>query len=152
MNPSPISFQLIRHNSREYEEEIALRDEVLRKPLGLAYTQDQLEQEKDSYHLACRLGKALVACVILKPISDDLMQMRQFAVRSEYQGQGYGRQLAKYAEDFARQKGVKEIYLHSREIALSFYEKLGYRKEGEPFTEVTLPHRRMRKNLKSTAT
>ena len=147
MSTPCISFQLIQYGSKQYEEAIALRDEVLRKPLGLAYTKEQLEQEKDSYHLTCRLGNALVACVILKPISANLVQMRQFAVCMEYQGQGYGRQLAKYAENFAHEKGFQEIYLHSREMASPFYEKLGYHKEGDPFTEVTIQHYLMRKTL-----
>ena len=141
------TVQIIQHGSKEYQEAVALRDDVLRKPLGLAYTKEQLQQEKDSYHLTCRVDNILVACLILKPQDPDSLQMRQFAVHTEYQGQGYGRQLAKFAEDFAKEKGFKEIFLHSRQVALSFYEKLGYQKEGKPFTEVTIPHYRMRKSL-----
>ena len=40
--------------------------------------------------------------------------------------------------------------LHAREAAVPFYERLGYLSEGEPFDEVGLPHRAMRKRLVET--
>ncbi len=53
----------------------------------------------------------------------------------------------RYAEVFLAQKGYREIILHARQRAVAFYEKLGYRKEGDLFIEVTLPHFLMRKEL-----
>lgn len=48
------------------------------------------------------------------------------AVDSRFQGRGIGRQLMQHMEEIARNKGRKETILHAREIALPFYEKLGY--------------------------
>jgi len=39
------------------------------------------------------------------------------------------------------------MLLHARETAVSFYTELGYEVFGEPFVEVTVPHRKMRKTL-----
>jgi len=39
------------------------------------------------------------------------------------------------------------MVLHAREAAIPFYLRLGYELEGEPFTEVGIPHRRMVKLL-----
>ena len=138
---------LIEHGSGEYEETVALRDEVLRKPLGLSYDPTELAGEKDSFHLALREGAELVACLVLKPLDEQCIKMRQLAVRESSQGKGCGRELVNYAESFVRELGYAEIVLHARETARGFYWKLGYVAEGDFFTEVGLPHLVMRKKL-----
>ena len=139
---------LVEHGSGEYEETVALRDEVLRKPLGLSYDPAELAGEKDSFHFALREGTELVACLVLKPLDEQrCIKMRQLAVRENVQGKGFGRELVNYAESFAKGRGNEEIVLHARETARGFYEKLGYEAEGDSFTEVGLPHFAMRKKL-----
>jgi N-acetylglutamate synthase-like GNAT family acetyltransferase len=139
--------ELVGHGSGEYEESVALRHEVLRKPLGLSYDPAELAGEKDSFHLALREGLELVACLVLKPLDERCIKMRQLAVRESSQGKGFGRELVNHAESFAREQGYAEIFLHARETARGFYEKLGYQVEGNPFTEVGLPHLAMRKKF-----
>ena len=138
---------LIEHGSHEYEQTVALRNEILRKPLGLSYDPAELAGEKDSFHLALRKGDELVACLVLKPLDERCIKMRQLAVGKSSQGKGFGRDLVDYAHSFARERGYAEIVLHARETARGFYEKLGYQLEGNPFTEVSLPHLAMRKKL-----
>ena len=138
---------LVRHGSLEYEEVVALRDEVLRKPLGLSYNPEELDQEKDSFHLASQEGAVMAACLTLKPVDGKCIKMRQLAVRESSQGKGLGRELVNHAESFAKERGYAEIILHARETALGFYEKLGYQAEGARFIEVGLPHFLMRKRL-----
>ena len=77
---------LIVHGSDEYEEAVALRDEVLRKPLGLSYDPTELAGEKDSFHLTLREEAELVACLVLKPLNERCIKMRQLAVRESSQG------------------------------------------------------------------
>ena len=138
---------LIEHGSGEYEETIALRYQVLRKPLGLSYDPAELAGEKDSFHLALRKGAVLVACLVLKPLDERCIKMRQLAVRESSQGKGVGRELVNYAESFAKGRGYVEIVLHARETARGFYWKLGYEVEGNSFAEVGLPHLFMRRML-----
>ena len=126
---------------------MALRDEVLRKPLGLSYDPAELAGEKESFHLALRKGDELVACLVLKPLDERCIKMRQLAVRENAQGKGFGRELLNYAESFLKGRGYEEIVLHARETARGFYEKLGYEVEGDPFIEVGLSHLFMRKQL-----
>ena len=48
----------------------------------------------------------------------------------EHQGRGYGRQVMKEIEDYAREKGYKRLQFQSEETnpaAKAFYRKLGYR-------------------------
>lgn len=138
---------LIEHGSGEYEQTVALRHQVLRKPLGLSYDPTELAGEKDSFHLALGEEAELVACLVLKPLDERFIKMRQLAVRQNAQGKGFGRALVNYAESFLKGRGYEEIVLHARETARGFYEKLGYEVEGDPFIEVGLPHLFMRKQL-----
>ncbi|MCF7929152.1 MAG: GNAT family N-acetyltransferase [Spirochaetales bacterium] len=155
-----LSCESIRHGSPEYEETVALRDAVLRRPLGLEFDTAELAAEDDSYHLVCRRGGVLAACVVLTPLGGEgtgdseagaglhgAIRLRQMAVREELRGQGIGRELVRFAEKVAAGQGCREIVLHAREHAAGFYEKLGYRKEGERFFEVGIPHFFMRKEL-----
>ena len=138
---------LIEHGSVAYEESIALRYQILRKPLGLSYDPLELAGEKDSFHLALKEENELVACLVLKPLDERCIKMRQLAVGKSSQGKGCGRELVNYAESFVRERGYAEIVLHARKTARGFYWKLGYVTEGDFFTEVGLPHLLMRKML-----
>ena len=138
---------LIEHGSHEYEQTVALRNEILRKPLGLSYDPAELAGEKDSFHLALREGALLLACLVLKPLDERCIKMRQLAVRQNAQAKGFVRELVNYAHSFARERGYAEIVLHARETARGFYWKLGYQAEGNSFAEVGLPHLFMRRML-----
>lgn len=137
----------IEHGTKEYEQTVSLRDEVLRKPLGLQFGPEERTDEKGSFHLACLRDGIGVACLVLKPLPGKQIRMRQLAVRSGFRGQGLGRTLVSYSESVARDHGYEEMVLHARETAVGFYEKMGYEVEGDRFIEVTIPHFAMRKSL-----
>ena len=143
-----VGITQVAHGSRGYEETVALRTRVLRTPLGLEFSPEELAAEKDSFHLACRRDGRLVACLILKPVTAEQVRMRQFAVHPDFQGLGIGRDLFDHAESFAADHGYGEIVLHARETAVVFYGKMGCRIEGGRFLEVNIPHFRMAKRLR----
>ena len=137
----------IKHGTDEYVQTVALRDEILRKPLGLEFCPKELAEENDSFHLVCRQDNMLAACVVLKPLPGQQIRMRQLSVRKALQGKGFGRLLVSFSESFAKDRGYREMILHARESAVGFYDKMGYQREGDRFFEVTLPHYAMRKRL-----
>ena len=47
-----MALKIIDYGSPEYQQMVKLRDAVLRKPLGLTFTQDDLESEKDNILIA----------------------------------------------------------------------------------------------------
>ena len=69
------------------------------------------------------------------------------AVQKKVQRKGIGVAIMSFAENLARDKGFKIIKMHARETAIGFYEKLGYEKKGNSFTEVNIPHLLMEKKL-----
>lgn len=150
MNLSKLKTIVIKeivHNSELYEEEVKLRYKILREPLSLLYTPEQLDEEKDQFHLCAFDDDKLIGSLLLKPINQNIIQMRQFAVDSDYQGKGIGKLLVIHSEEFAVKKGFTKMILHARETAIPFYKKMNYILEGEQFIEVTIPHMKMYKDL-----
>ncbi|MCU0975343.1 MAG: GNAT family N-acetyltransferase [Steroidobacteraceae bacterium] len=69
------------------------------------------------------------------------------AVARRCRGTGLGRQIMKLLTDAARHRGMTEVRLSAQLSAMPFYEKLGFRAEGEVFEEAGIPHRNMRMSL-----
>lgn len=142
-----MKFQQIAYGSPAYREELLLRDDVLRKPLGLALQDDDLSQEASQWHFGLFDGDHLMASVIAVPKSKELIQLRQMAVAGQFQGQGCGRKLVEMLEKNLSGKGFQKIILHARIQVFEFYIRLGYIPVGEPFEEVGIPHQRMQKTI-----
>jgi GNAT superfamily N-acetyltransferase len=69
------------------------------------------------------------------------------AVGSALQGKGIGRVLMNFAENIARDRKYTRLTMHARKSAVGFYEKSSYRICSDEFTEVTIPHFVMEKEL-----
>jgi predicted GNAT family N-acyltransferase len=124
-----------------------LRLRVLREPLGLGFTEEQLTAEAADLHLAAFAGTKLVGCMVLSPVTGVEWKMRQVAVELALQGHSIGSRLVAFAEQVAVEHGCEEMTLHARATAVSFYLRLGYHVIGAPFEEVTLPHVSMMKRI-----
>jgi len=150
MDKQNLVFTEIPHGSGLYAASVALRHEVLRLPLGMAFSAQELEDEKSSFHLGLtdEHSGEVWAVLILKPTENQTLKMRQVAVSPTHQGEGLGQLLVRKAELFAQEKGFEYLVLHARETAYRFYEKMNYTVEGECFEEVGLPHFRFVKSLK----
>ena len=140
--------QLIEFATPQFDIALKLRDQVLRKPLGMEFYPADIAQEYDSLHLACFSDtNEMIGILILKPISNDILKMRQVAVSPNCQGKGVGTFLAKSAEGIAKRSGYKQFVLHARDTAVSFYKKMNYHSIGDEFDEVGIPHYKMEKKL-----
>lgn len=144
-----MGFEIIKYKSEEYGEMVALRNEILRKPLGLTFSEQDLEKDKNDLLLVYRCPDEgeITGCCILTPLNEHTVQLRQMAVASVCQGKGMGRELLTYAERIAREKGFECICLHARKIAIAFYQKQRYTIEGNEFLEVGIPHYEMKKAI-----
>jgi predicted GNAT family N-acyltransferase len=137
----------IAFDSAERAALVELRREILRRPLGLVFTKEQLAAEAGELHLGAWDGERLVGCLLLAPRGGGEVQMRQVAVAHGEQGRGIGRRLVQEAEATARRRGWTRMILHARDTAVAFYLRLGYAIEGKPYVEVSIPHRTMAKVL-----
>jgi predicted GNAT family N-acyltransferase len=132
----------------ELAELYALRQNVLRIPLGLNLFDEDLNAEKDWQKFGAFLNNRMIGCVMLTPLKDGAIKLRQMCVYDKLQGQGIGKQLVQHAEIWARENGFTVMELHARYIAQGFYKKLDYVNSGDIFMEVGMEHQKMVKNLK----
>lgn len=143
---SQLIIRLIEFGSQEYEEMIKLRTAVLREPLGLKFSEEELLSEGDQFLVAAFLDQKMVGCMALLPLDKKNLKMRQVAVNPEQQNQGIGTRLVSYAEEFAIKKGFCCIELHARKVSKKFYDDLAYDTLGDEFIEVGIPHYKMQKS------
>ncbi len=142
-----MALKIIDHGSAEYEQMVKLRDEILRKPLGLSFTREELDREKNNLHIVAYEDERMLGCCMLLEEDPETVRLRQMAVMNDLQGKGIGKALMQFAENLARDRGYKKITMHARKNALGFYEKMGYKTRGKEFEEITIPHYVMEKEL-----
>lgn len=142
-----MALKQIEHGSDEYRQMVSLRNEILRKPLGLSFNPDELDQEKDDVLIGAFEDGKILGCCMLTRINNTTCRLRQMAVDARLQRKGVGHALMNFAENLARDYGFKTLMMHARKTAVGFYEKQGYRVSGDEFIEVTVPHHVMEKKL-----
>jgi N-acetylglutamate synthase-like GNAT family acetyltransferase len=138
---------MIDHGTKEYQQMVQLRNDILRKPLGLGFDKEELEQEKEDILIGAFEDERILGCCMMSKVDAATLRLRQMAVPNNMQGKGVGRALMIFAENIARDLGYRRLCMHARSTAVGFYQKLGYRTAGNEFTEVTIPHYVMEKDL-----
>ena len=142
-----MALKQIDHGSKEYQQMVQLRSRILREPLGLSFTKEELEKEKDDILIAAFDDDEMLGCCILSCMDTNTLRLRQMAVLDSLQGKGIGASIMSFAENLARDRGYKKMSMHARNVVIGFYEKFGYKVTGEEFYEVNLPHHIMEKTL-----
>jgi len=143
-----MALKIIEHGSPEYKQMVKLRNEILRKPLGLSFSDDELLKEASDILIGAFDDDVILACCMLTTLTKEKVRLRQMAVLNNLQGKGIGATMMNFAENVARDRGFHLMSMHARKSAIGFYEKLGYRVCSDEFQEVTIPHFEMEKKLR----
>ncbi|MFT3752346.1 MAG: hypothetical protein QM800_05545 [Paludibacter sp.] len=101
-----IRVRELNYFSDDYRKELLLRDEVLRKPLGMSLYNDNLEKDKDDTHVGAFMGEQLVGVLILTRLSDTDVKMRQVAVAEAMQSQKVGSKNGSLCRGLCQRKGI----------------------------------------------
>ncbi len=142
-----VEISNIRYSSPKYKGVWDLREEVLRRPLGLSLKNDDLSRDHHDDIFIAESNNKVIACLLLHQLEDNCVQLRAMAVYDEWQGKGIGKLLVQSAEKFCRESGYRKIILHARKVALGFYSGMGYTVCSDEFVEVGIPHFIMEKEL-----
>jgi predicted GNAT family N-acyltransferase len=142
-----LELREVAYGSPHYHAVVALRQHVLRSPLGLTYTPDQLAQDVHDRQFVALMEDQLVGGVMLHEQDKTTAKLRQFVVTPSLQGFGIGSRLLRLFEQAARESGYQQVVLSARETATNFYRKHGYETEGERYLQVGLPHVMMHRKL-----
>ena len=130
-----------------YAQALRLREAILRKPLGLTVTEEELADDAMRQHFCAVSCGAVVGTVSLRPLDEATLHLKQMAVTEARRRERVGARLLAHAETWAAEAGFRLMVLHARIGAEGFYLRLGYAQEGEPFDENTIPHVKMTKRL-----
>ena len=139
----------VEFGSGRYDELVELRYKVLLEPLGLKFLDLHRTKEISYLHIGCldNLENKIIGGLMLVPLDDKQIRMMQVAVSPKYQGKGIGRELVSYAEKRAKEAGYSQIIMHAMLSVVNFYEKLGFRQEGDIFDENGITFAKMVKKL-----
>ena len=142
-----MALKMIDHGSKEYQQMVNLRYNILRKPLGLNFSPEELEKEKNNVLIGAFEEDQLLGCCMLVRQDNKRVRLRQMAVPNNLQGKGIGHALMTFAENISRDLGYSKIMMHARKTAIGFYQKFGYKVTSGEFEEITIPHHEMEKDL-----
>ena len=103
-------------------------------PYDLLLLADETRQAIDKYVFDSEIyvlerENKIIAEYVLQPISSSEIEIKNIAVRTEYQGQGIGKLLLRDATSRAEEKGFKTIIIGTGDVAtkqLYLYKKEGF--------------------------
>src|SRR4051812_39149379 len=142
-----MEINIVKPGSEEYEQMIDLRIEALLQPIGIPASYIEPEKEKADLMIGAFDGGKIIGCCVLTRRSENVVQLRQMAVRPGLKGKGIGMAIIRFAERIAVEKGYEVVMMHARDPVIGFYEKCGYEIKGEQFFEVGMGHHRMEKKI-----
>lgn len=142
-----LDIRTTAHGTPDYDAAVILRRAVLRTPLGLDFSPQDLAREAGDTHFTAWHEGRLAGTVVMTPYAAGKVKLRQMAVSEAVRGEHVGARLLAAFEAHARAHGISEIVLAARTTAQGFYARYGYETDDEVFSEVTIPHIRMWKRL-----
>ena len=150
-----ITVQRISTDHPLYEQEVALREQVLLTPVNLdlkGYVELSGKPEHECEHFVAIAphtgGERVVGTATMsppKPGSDETFgKVQQVCVDPQRQGEGIGTRvmIAIEARAFV-ELGLPGLYCHAQLSAMPFYERLGWSAGSEVFLEAGIEHKRM---------
>lgn len=120
-------------------ETFSVRHPVLRPRKNIETCHFDGDNLESTRHFGLFIDAELAGVASLFKSNSDLFQekeqfqLRGMAVLEKFQKKGIGETLVKYAEENAKSRSGKLIWFNAREVAVRFYEKMGYQIIGEPF-------------------
>lgn len=122
------------------KETYVVRHPVLRVGKPLEDCRFECDDLKTTIHFGLYENEILVAVISLFESNNSIFnkenqyQIRGMAVLENHQKKGFGKALICHIENYLFIKNKSFIWFNAREIAIGFYEKLGYRITGNPFS------------------
>lgn len=120
-----------------------IRREVFIEEQAVPEAEEWDDEDAVCVHALASLNREPVGTGRLNPGG----KIGRIAVKAARRGRGIGTEILRVLLREAYHRGIREPYLHAQLQAVPFYEKLGFRVEGEVFDEAGIPHVRMKHAL-----
>ena len=159
--------RILKIEIADYREKIEaieyIRTQVFQKEQGVAAELEFDGKDNDATHLLAyvenkAIGTLRIRNIDVKNINTSIeydgtslptfsVKIERLAVLSNYRNQGIGTKLMMTALNTIDRKNNCQVIVHAQEYISEMYEKLGFVRVGETFTEANIPHIKMIKNL-----
>jgi predicted GNAT family N-acyltransferase len=102
------------------------------------------EFENESHHYLLFFNDEPIATARWRK-TDEGIKLERFAMLPDFRNKGLGSEILKRVLRDVSPLGMK-IYLHAQIMAVSYYERLGFKKKGNVFVEAGIEHYLMEKS------
>jgi len=144
----------IEINKVDAENIRPLRHSELRKGQDFSTTSYLKDYEEGTFHMACIVDEGIVSCATfyaqtsMKVKSDNAYRLRGMATDSNFQRQGYARNLMIESFKELKKRDCDMVWCNARLVAVNFYKSVGFKIIGELFDiEAIGPHYYMYKEI-----
>ncbi len=127
----PILTKFNTSNIKLYRQSIDLRNTVLRGPLKKLITPEEMTIEQNNQFYGITIAEVLVATFSIYQKDVNTIRLVSFAVSTQYQQQGLGTRLLRWALNDFRKQGYQQVSLSARSSAHEFYLKQGFKDIGQ---------------------
>jgi predicted GNAT family N-acyltransferase len=143
-----MAFTIRRASGADLASAHALRQAVFVVEQGVPAELEHDAQDATADHVvALDDTGAVVATGRLLVADARTGKVGRMAVAASVRGKGAGAAVLAELERIARERGLTEIVLHAQTSARGFYDRAGYRAEGDLYWEAGIEHITMRKGL-----
>lgn len=146
-NVNHIDCKICTYGDSLYLQALAVRDDILRRPLGLTFSHSDLNGEANHHFLVALEGDKVVGTSQWFRKNNEVIRVKQVAVLTDYQSKGVGRLMNEFIEKWCEENQVKSVELHARKVSFGFYTSIGFEFVGEEFLEVNILHKKMIKKI-----
>jgi predicted GNAT family N-acyltransferase len=130
-------------NEDQLKDCFSIRQKVFIEEQGIDQRLEYDGLDNQCTHFLGYYQNQAVSCVRLRDCGESI-KLERLATLPAFRGKGLGKLLTNEVTNWFSSNAVgKQLYLHAQDSAISFYQKLGWVPEGEPFTEAGIGHQKM---------
>nr|WP_321315838.1 GNAT family N-acetyltransferase [uncultured Ligilactobacillus sp.] len=128
-----------------YKDAVSIREQVFVSEQGIPIELEMQGENGPCYYVGY-VNDVPVATVRVV-LDGQQWIIQRMAVLPDWRNRHFGSKIIEAIEHDAKENHVNKITLHAQDNAEKFYQKLGYKIQGESFNEVEIPHHVMTKEL-----
>lgn len=131
----------LNRQSADFEKVLAIRQQVFVEGQGVPASLEHDDDKVQADYILIQSDEQAVATARWRELQG-VYKLERFAVLATHRGKGLGKALVEAVLSEIRPTD-RHIYMHAQLPVVSFYEKLGFVKDGPLFEEAGIQHYKM---------
>jgi len=133
----------IAKSKKELEACFNIRNQVFTNEQNVDPKIERDSKEAVATHFLAFSDKMPVGTARFFKVNEDSAKISRVAVLSKYRGKQIGKVLINEIIEYSKKLGISTLILSSQSSVIEFYERFGFRVQGEEFLEANIPHYKM---------